>query len=251
MKIVVFVKYVPDVDSDRKIEDGRIVRGEDDVLNELDEYAIEEAVSLVEDHGGEVVAVTMGPGEADEAVFRALQMGADRGIRVDDENLGGADALGTAEVLASLAKQEEPDLVLAGMGTLDGMTSLVPAAVAAHLGWPLLDIAEKVSVQPDPLKVTIERHTDGYTQTLSALAPVVVSVTDQVNEPRYPSFKTMRAARAKPLDEVASPLPEGASITRLEVVSATPKQKAEGRVVNDMGDAGAQLAAFLLEQVEK
>ncbi len=248
MKIVVFVKHVPDADSDRRIEDGRLVRGEDDALNELDEYAIEEAVSLVEEHGGEVVAVTVGPEDAHEAVFRALQMGAARGVQVTDDAIEGADALGTAAVLARVVADEAPDFVFSGMASMDGMTSLVPPAVAAELDWPLLDVAEEVDVDAESLRVTIRRHTDGYAETLSASAPAVVTVTDQINEPRYPSFKTMRAARSKPVDEVEVPDLDRPLAT-VAVRDAAPREREAGVIINDSGDAGIRLAEFLKEKV--
>ena len=132
MRIAVCVKHVPDVQSERRIEDGRLVRGEDDVLNELDENAIEAAVSLVEEHGGEVIAVTMGPQDAEDALVRALQMGADRAILVTDERLEGADVVTTARVLGAALDQlreDEPlDMVITGMAALDSLTSALPAA---------------------------------------------------------------------------------------------------------------------------
>ena len=97
MKIVVCIKHVPDVQSERRLEGGRLVRGEDDVLNELDENAVEAAVALVEDLGGEVVALTMGPEDAEDGLRRALQMGADSGVLVTDESLAGAE-IGRAHV---------------------------------------------------------------------------------------------------------------------------------------------------------
>lgn len=262
MKIVVCVKHVPDADSDRRIESGRIVRGEDDVLNELDEYAIEEAVTLVEDRGGEVIALTMGPEDSEEAVLRALQMGADRGLVVSDPALEGADAPATADVLAAAVRMigaDDPvDLVLTGMASLDGMTSMLAPALAATLDWPLLDLAQTVQVedtdQDGAWKVTVTRNADGFEDTLSATTPLVVSVTDQINEPRYPSFKTMRAAKQKPLDfvelvdlEVGRSFDEGSALT--VVIDAQPVVREGGVVVTDSGDGGTQLAEYLLENI--
>ena len=111
-----------------------MVRGEDDVLNELDEHAIEAAVSIVEDLGGEVVALTMGPADSEDALVRALQMGADRGVLISDDSLAGADAVGTARILARAIEvigDEGPvDLVFTGMASLDGMTSMLAPALA-------------------------------------------------------------------------------------------------------------------------
>lgn len=261
MKIVVCVKHVPDADSDRRIEDGRVVRGEDDVLNELDEYALEAAVSLVEDYEGEVIALTMGPEDSEDALKRALQMGADRAILVTDESLGGADALGTASILASVVEQlatEEPvDIVFTGMASLDGMTSMVAPAMAARLGWPYLDLAHSIKVDEGmPPVVTIKRRADGSEDILRASAPVVVSVTDQVNEPRYPSFKDLRAARSKPLEEWELneehfPAVVGTDLTSIELVEADRKERAPGVIITDDGEGGKKLAEFLRERVQR
>lgn len=263
MRIVVCVKHVPDAQSDRRFEDGHMVRGEDDVLNELDENAIEAAVSLVEERGGEVVAVTMGPQDAEDAVLRALQMGADRGVLVSDERLAGSDAIGTAAVLAAAVRRigaDAPvDLVVTGMASLDGMTSMLPSALAAQLHLPLLGLAHSMEVSGEEHPVVrIERTADGFDDVLEAPTPAVVSVTDQINEPRYPSFKTMKAARSKPLDEWSlddlSDFEEGDELDQplsaIQVMDATARTRSgEGVLVTDSGDAGERLARYLLEEV--
>ncbi|OKL46451.1 electron transfer flavoprotein subunit beta [Boudabousia liubingyangii] len=205
MKIAVCVKHVPDVLSERRLEDGRLVRGEDDVLNELDENAIEAAVQIIEEQGsGEVVAFTMGPEDAAEALQRALQMGADRAVHISDERLSGADVFVTAQVLATaILAQEEAgpfDLVITGMASLDGMTSMLPAALSYYLGRPYVGLAREMEVQSD--SVICEREADGYRGRYRLPLPAVVSVTDQLNDPRYPNFKAMAAARKKPLEEM-------------------------------------------------
>lgn len=265
MRIVVCVKHVPDAQSDRRFEDGHMVRGEDDVLNELDENAIEAAVSLVEGSGGEVVAVTMGPEDARDAVLRALQIGADRGVLVSDERLAGSDAIGTAAVLAAAIRRigaDGPvDLVLTGMASLDGMTSMMPAALAAQLHLPFLGLAHAMEVRDGATVpvVRIERSADGFDDVLEAAVPVVVSVTDQINEPRYPSFKTMKAARSKPLEEWTledlSDFEEGDELDQplsaIQVMDASARTRSsEGVLVTDSGDAGERLARYLLDEVK-
>lgn len=258
MRIVVCVKHVPDTDSDRRIEDGRIVRGEDDVLNELDEYAIEAAVQAVEDHGGEVIAVTMGPEDSEDALTRALQMGADRALLITDEQLEGTDAIGTGTVLAAAVRkleEEAPvDLVLTGMASDDGLTSMVPPALAGALGWPLLDVAEELEVAGGSApSVQVKRFSDGYEDVLSTATPAVVSVTDQINEPRYPTFKDLRAARSKPLDEMswADLTDEAPPAARTAIIEADVKERVAGTVVQDSGDGGVQLAQYVFDQVKE
>lgn len=259
MRIIVCVKHVPDADSDRRIEDGRMVRGEDDVLNELDENAVEAAVSLVEENGGEVIALTMGPADAEDALVRALQMGADRGVLLSDDALEGLDVVGTASALAAAigkVGQEGPiDLVITGMASLDGMTSMLAPALATDLGWPLLDIASSLDVADG--KVTIQRSVDDYVDVLRSPLPAVVSVTDQINDPRYPSFKDLRAARSKPLDEWELADLEDAGFTPeallvgTEVSDATMRVRETGVVISDASDGGAKLAQFLKSVVAK
>jgi len=199
MKIVVCIKHVPDVQSERRIEDARLVRGEDDVLNELDENAVEAAVSLVEELDGEVVALTMGPEDAEDAIRRALQMGADSGVVVSDDELVGADVVATARVLAAAIERiGDVDLVVTGMASLDALTSMLPGALAAALGMPALTLASSLEASAEG--VTITRTTGTLSEVLSAPLPALVSVTDQANEPRYPNFAAMRAAKKKPVD---------------------------------------------------
>ncbi|QPK80600.1 electron transfer flavoprotein subunit beta/FixA family protein [Schaalia sp. ZJ405] len=263
MRIVVCVKHVPDVQSERRFEEGRLVRGEDDVLNELDENAIEAAVSLVEDNGGEVIALTMGPEDAEDALMRALQMGADRGVLVTDDALQGADVATTASTLgAAIEKiaQESPiDLVLTGMASLDSMTSMLPAALATRLKLPLLGLAHTLLVDTQESTVTITREADGFTDQLRTALPAVVSVTDQVNEPRYPAFAAMKAARSKPRDQwniddladtrngagLAERTPTTSVVDTAEVV-----RDGNGTIIPDSGDAGAQLAAYIRQVVK-
>jgi len=127
MRIVVCIKHVPDVQSERRIEDGRLVRGEEDVLNELDENAVEAAVALAEEADGEVIALTMGPEDAEDGVRRALQMGADSGVVVADDDLAGADVVTTARVLAAA-------VALAGRGEEAELAELARRAWSAAAG---------------------------------------------------------------------------------------------------------------------
>ncbi|MCD4549397.1 electron transfer flavoprotein subunit beta/FixA family protein [Schaalia sp. lx-260] len=264
MRIVVCVKHVPDVQSDRRFEDARLVRGEDDVLNELDENAIEAAVSMVEEHGGEVIALTMGPADAEDALMRALQMGADRGILVTDNSLEGSDVNTTAALLAAaitkIAQDSPVDMVVTGMASLDAMTSMLPAALAAHMRMPFLGLAHTVTVQGEaPWNITIERSTDEYDDVLSAHTPLVLSVTDQANTPRYPAFAAMKAARNKPMDEWSfadlseefQRLHPASSLTSILVDEAYKRERqGNGTVITDSGDAGERLAEYLLEKVK-
>ena len=257
------VKHVPDMQSDRRFEDCRIVRGEDDILNELDENAVEAAVQLVEEHGGEVIALTMGPEDAEDALLRALQLGADRAVLITDERFEGADTGLTATVLAAaihtLGNEAPIDIVITGMASLDSMTSMLPAALATQLDMPLLGLAHSIDIDFKTRTATIVRNADGHEDVLRAPMPLVISVTDQINEPRYPAFAAMKAARKKPLDswgldEIATN-DIGARIAGrpqlLEVLeSAEVTKNGPGTIIPDSSDAGQRLADYILEVVK-
>lgn len=243
------VKHVPDVQSERAIVDGRTERGLDDVLNELDENAVEAAVTLAEELGGTVVALTMGPDDADDALRRALQMGADEAVHVTDERLAGADVVTTSRVLAAavrhIAEAEPVDLVVTGMAAMDGLTSMLPGALAEVLGLPALTLA--ADMECDGSSVTITRTIGEATERFRSSLPALVSVTDQANEPRIPNFKAMRAAKKKvvetlDLDDLG--LDGVRNATALISASARP-QRGAGVIVTDTGQAGAALAEWL------
>lgn len=256
MKIVVCVKHVPDVQSERRIEDGRLVRGEDDVLNELDENAVEAAVTLAEEHDGEVTVLSMGPEDAQDGVRRALQMGADAGVVVSDEALAGSDVVATARVLAAAIARiggaesgvGDVDLVVMGMASLDAMTSMLPGALAAALAVPALALSDSVSVEGN--EVTATRSVGTVRETLAAPMPALVTVTDQANDPRYPNFAAIRAAKKKPLDMWDLQdlgLADGVSSGVQMVQAAERPAREAGQIVTDAGEAGRQLAAWLVE----
>lgn len=256
MKIVVFVKYVPDAQSDRGFgPDDRVDRSVDGLLSELDEYPLEQALQIVEESGGgEVVAVTMGPDDASDAVRKSLQIGATSGVHVIDDGLAGSDAAGTSLVLAKVVEKigaDGPiDMVLTGIASTDGGSSVVPAQLAERLGWPQVTFGSTCEVDGD--RVTIRRDGDTQSETVEASLPAVVSVTDQINEPRYPSFKGIMKAKKKPLDEwsledlgVSADQVGGAGAwTKVEKITERPARTA-GEIVTDDGQGGSRLVEFL------
>jgi electron transfer flavoprotein beta subunit len=257
MRIVVCVKHVPDLQGERRFtEAGRVDReGADGTLNELDENAVEAALQVVEAHGGEVVVLTMGPDDAEDAVRRGLQMGAHRAVRMTDDALAGSDAFATARVLAAairrLGEDEPVGLVVTGMAALDGLMSVVPTLLAAELDLPQLTLAAELEVQPGTVRV--RRELDHVTQVLEAALPALVSVTDQANSPRYPAFAGIMAARKATVDVWTAadlgldPAGLGEAGARTRVLSAAERPARAGVVVTDTGDAGLRLAAFLAE----
>jgi electron transfer flavoprotein beta subunit len=257
LNIVVLVKQVPDTYSERKLResDGSLDRDASDaVLDEINERAVEEALQLKEAHGGTVTVLTMGPDRATEAIRKALSMGADAAVHVTDEALAGSDAVGTARVLAAaVASVGDVDLVLAGNEASDGRSAAVPAMVAEVLGLPALTHARQVTVEGS--SVTVRRETDDGVVTLVAELPAVVSVNEKINEPRYPSFKGIMAAKKKKVTTLSAgdlgvdAATAGAAGALTSVVEATPKPpKSAGEKVVDDGDGGSRIAAFLVAQ---
>jgi electron transfer flavoprotein beta subunit len=256
MNIVVLVKQVPDSSSERNLRESDKTVDRDSaslVINEMDEYAIEEALKLKEAHGGEVTVLTVGPDKATESIRKALSMGPDKAVHVSDEAIHGSCAVQTSKVLAKALGTLEWDLVISGAESTDGQVSAVPAMLAERLGVAQLTGARKLDV--DGSTYTIERQTeDGY-QVVQASAPAVVSVWDTINEPRYPSFKGIMQAKSKPVTTLTlAELGIGAAEVGLanatsEVVEFAPRPpKAAGVKVTDEGDGGAKLVEFLASQ---
>jgi electron transfer flavoprotein beta subunit len=254
MNVVVCVKYVPDAQADRRFDpaDHTTDRvGVDGLLSELDEYAVEEALQLAEaNEGSTVTVVTVGPEQAGDAIRKSLQMGADAGVHVLDDALHGTDAPATSRVLAAAIGTLEYDLILCGMASTDAGMSVVPAMLAERLGLPQVTFAGSLSVEGGTVR--IERDGDTSTEVVESTLPALVSVTDQINDPRYPSFKGIMAAKKKPVTTLSladlGVAPEevglSAAWTVVDAVAARPPRQA-GQVVTDEGDGGAKLVEFL------
>lgn len=257
MNIVVLVKQVPDTWSERKLRDSDHTldrESADAVLDEINERAVEEALLIKEAHGGEVTVAAMGPDRATDAIRKALSMGADKAIHLSDEALHGSDAVQTARALAkTIGTVESVDLVIAGNEATDGRSGAVPAMLAELLGQPQLTYARKV--ETDGSTVKVQRETDAGVTHLEANLPAVVSVTEKINEPRYPSFKGIMAAKKKPVstltiaDAGIDASEVGLANAGSKVVSSSPKPpKQAGQRVTDEGDGGTQVVEFLAGQ---
>jgi electron transfer flavoprotein beta subunit len=225
----------------------------DGLLSELDEYAVEQALQVKEKLGDdtEVTVLTVGPEDATDAVRKALQMGADKAVHVVDDAIAGSDALATSLVLAEAIKKIDHDLVVCGMASTDGSMGVVPAMLSERLDVPALTLGSELSVDGDTVK--IRRDGDTATETIEATLPVIVSVTDQSGEARYPSFKGIMAAKKKPLETWAlSDLGVDAEMvglsaawTAVEGTEARPP-RTQGEVVTDEEGSGATaLVEFL------
>ena len=256
MNIVVLVKQVPDTWAERRLDAGdkTLDRASVDVvMNEIDEYAVEEALRLKESGGGEVTILTMGPERAIETIRKALSMGADKAVHLVDDALRGSDAMQTSYALAKVLETLEYDLVICGSEATDSRMSVMAALLSERTGQPQLSGARKVTA--NGATVTIERQTDNGYDSVEASTPAIVSVVEKINEPRYPSFKGIMAAKGKPLTTLtiadagieAGRVGLAAAPSQVvEFVNKPPRQA--GQVVRDEGDGGVKVADYLVSQ---
>ena len=258
MNIVVLVKQVPDTWAERKLKDadGTLDRASvDGLINELDEYAIEEGLQIAEaqraaGNEAEVTILTMGPDRAAESIRKALSMGADKAVHLLDDGLAGSDALSTSYVLAQVLTQTGFDLVICGSESTDARMGVMAAMLAERLDVPQVSLASKVEIDGSAIRIRRVSE-DGYFEVESTL-PAVISVVEKINEPRYPSFKGIMAAKKKPVQTMT--LAEagidaalvglaGSSTEVVDFAQRPPRQA--GTIVTDEGDGGVKAAEFL------
>ena len=254
MNVVVCVKQIPDpadpgaLDPDTKT----LKRDVKLILDESDSYGVEMALQLVDTAGGgEVTLVSMAPNNETSGLRTALAMGADKAVLVSDDALAGSDALSTAKVLAGAVKRVEgADLVLAATESSDGYTGVVPEQLAALLELPSVTFAKTVAIDGEQVKV--QRQTEEGYDDVECPLPALVSVTAGVVEPRYPSFKGIMAAKAKPVDEVnlgdlgidADSVGWAGGGQEIVDISDAPTREA-GEKIEDEGEAHLKIIEFL------
>jgi electron transfer flavoprotein beta subunit len=222
-------------------------------MNEIDEYAVEEALRIKEAHGGEVTILSMGPAKAVETIRKALSMGADKAVHLTDDALHGSDALQTSYALSKALGTVEWDLVLTGSESTDARMGVFAALLAEQLGVAQVTQARKVEI--DGTTVRIERQTESGYDKVEAALPAVVSVVEKINEPRYPSFKGIMAAKSKPLTTL-SIADAGIEADKVGLANATTEvrefaprpPRSQGEIVKDEGDGATKLAEFLQKQ---
>ena len=249
MKIAVLVKQVPDTWEERRLDPatGLLDRGaSESVADEIDERALEVALRHKDGHKKtEIVAVTMGPASAAQALRKALSMGADSAVHVLDDALAGADMGRTAAVLAAALRKTGSDLVIAGNESTDGRGGLVPAMLAEHLGLPLLTALDTVEITDTD--VSGEAGLDSGILAVRAPLPALVTVTERAAETRFPNFKGIMTAKRKPVEtwslaDLGAELPDARSV--VAAVSERPA-RAAGKKIFDDGTAAEELVAFL------
>ncbi len=253
MDIAVLIKQVPDTYSERKLRehDWTLDRdAADAVIDEIDSRGVETALQLTEAHGGEVTVLTMGPERAAESLRKALAMGAHKAVHVLDDGLAGSDGLQTSAALAAAIRTLSVDLVITGNESTDGRTGSVPAMLAERLGLPQVTSVRTLEI--DGTQLRAERVHDGGYSEVTASLPALISVTEKINEPRYPNFKGIMAAKKKPMSTLGiadlglDPSSTGLANAASQVVDGTPRPpRTAGEKIADDGTGGTKVAEFL------
>ena len=207
MRICVLVKEVPDGAARRPIDptSGSLDRSGERTLNRHDAHALEAAIRLREAPAvavGQIVAITMGPESAARTLRRAISLGADRAVHLCDPALVGSDLLATGYALAQVLAREQPDLVLLGQQSEDGACSALGPLLAEYLGMPSLTQVTRLDI--DNRRLRCERQAEYGFDTVELALPAVVAVGDAINEPRYPSLRTIMGAQRQPLEVVTA-----------------------------------------------
>jgi electron transfer flavoprotein beta subunit len=247
VKIAVCVKQVPSSEARIAIaSDGRSIDPAEAemVLNPYDEYALEEALRIKEAKGGEVIAVTVGPEKAKEALRTCLAMGADRGVIVTDAAYLGGDALGTARALADVVRGLEPDLVLCGKLSIDVEGDATPIALAEHLGWAHVALVTKIE-WTDDRTARVHREIEGGREIVALALPAVLSAEKGLNEPRYPSLKGIMAAKRKPIDAVTPSIPPEPRGVEIVAMAPPPERTGGKKFTGEVAEIVPQVVALL------
>lgn len=239
MKIIVCIKQVPDAKDVRldPVTNTLAREGVESIMNPYDQHALEEAVRLKEAHGGEVIAVTMGPPQAEAMLREAISCGADSTVLVSDRAFAGADTWATSYTLEhALKKIGDFDLILCGKQAIDGDTAQVGPGLATRLDIPFLTCVQKVR-EATPEGMVVERMMDDGYDVLAVDFPVLLTVVKDINEPRVPSLKgKMRAKKAEILTLSADDIGADSSCIGLpgsptQVVKVFPPEPRGGRAV--------------------
>jgi len=263
MRIAVCVKQVPDTEARLRVgKDGRWIEEEDlpFVINESDEYAVEEALTLAEKTGGEVVVLTLGPARAKDVLRKALAMGAARAVHLSDPAFSGGDAMATGKALAAAIRVAGAeggfDLVLTGSQSDDVGYGGTGSVIAGHLGWPHAWLVMGIELEEGAATARVTREMEsGMNEIVRIRLPAVFEVQAGINHPRYPALKGIMAAKRKPVDELSpaalglDPAEAGAAGSRLEVVSVAFPASGEGAEMLE-GDP-ATVARTLVEKLQK
>jgi electron transfer flavoprotein beta subunit len=259
MKIAVCIKQVPNSEARLRVSrDGKWLDEEDlpFIINESDEYALEEGLQLAEKTGGEVVVFSLGPERVKEALRKALAVGAARAVHLSDAAFQGGDALATGRALAAAVARDGFDLVLTGSQSEDVGYAGTGSVIAGHLGWPHVWLVMGVELEDGngSAKVTREMES-GVNEVSRVRLPAVFEVQAGINHPRYASLKGIMAAKKKEIADVKAadlgldPSQVGEAGSRIEIVSVGFPKSGKGAQILE-GDAKT-VAAQLVSKLQK
>ena len=249
MKIAVCVKQVPEGTRRIDPETKRLDRSGEGALNPFDAHAVEEALRLKEAGGeGDVVLVSLGPAKAQDALRKALAMGADRAVLITDDDAAGADLVATSLALAKALEREGADLILFGQQAGDSDGAVLCSAVADRLRLPVVSQAAEIGHADE--KLTIKRQTEFGYDVIESPLPAVVAVSDAINEPRYPSLKGIMGAKSKPQETLSlAELGIDGLESHTEVFALDdPPARGDARKIEDDGNAAQAILDFLVEK---
>lgn len=245
MNIIVLLKQTLDTEERIQIENNKVSENNVKfVINPYDEYAVEEAVKIKEEHDGEVTVVSLGPARAESALRTALAMGADQAVLIDSESFGfEMDEYSASVILAAVLKERSYDIILAGNMAVDGGSAQVGPRVAELLDIPQITTIVKLGI--DGEKVTAERDVEGDTEMIEASMPVLLTTQQGLNEPRYPSLPGIMKAKKKPMQTFT------AADIRIDETSFHPQTGFSGLVLPPKREAGRMLSGTAQDQVSE
>lgn len=249
MNIFVLMKRTFDTEEKIVLKNGEIDdSGVEFIINPYDEYAIEEAIQLRDEHGGEITVVTVGSQDSEKELRTALAMGADQAVLIDSEELEGLGQDGTAKILSAYLKDKNADIILAGNVAVDGGSGQVGPRVAEMLGIPQVTTITKLTI--DGGKAVVVRDVEGDEETLTVSLPVLVTAQQGLNEPRYPSLPGIMKAKKKPLTTLELDdldLEEDDVEAKIEKVDLyLPPKKQQGKVLaGELNSQVQQLVSLL------
>ncbi|MGE5139306.1 MAG: electron transfer flavoprotein subunit beta/FixA family protein [Rudaea sp.] len=260
MNIVVLMKRVPDTETRIQVRDGKVVTdGISWVISPYDEYAVEEALQIVEKQGGgKVTLLTLGPEEAKETIRKGLALGADDAVHLNDPAFLNGDASTTARVLAAACSKLQYDLILGGKQAVDDDNAQVALRVAELLGLPDVNAAIKIELAPDLKSARCTREVDGERDIMVTTLPAVITAQQGLNEPRYPSLKGIMGAKKKPIKDMKAadlgldPVTLGANGAKVKVNRIDPPApRPPGKIIpGDTATAAKELVRMLREEAK-
>ncbi len=259
MNIVVLIKRVPDTETRIQIKDSQVsTEGISWVISPYDEYAVEEALRLIEKYTGKVTLVCLGPEDAKETIRKGLALGADQAVHLNDPAFLNGDASTTAEVLAAALKKIEYDLILSGKQAVDEDNAQVGIRVAELLDLPHVNAVIKLELSDDKKSARCTREVDGDRDVMETSLPAIITAQQGLNEPRYPSLKGIMGAKKKPItdwrasDLGLDPATVGEQGAKFQLVQVEPPPaRPPGKIIpGDAATAAKELARLLREEAK-